>query len=274
MAAPSASRDAPAPVVVFCHGNGERADQNLHLARMFGAMGLSTLLVEYRGYGDSAGEPSQTALVADTLAFVERLAQRDDIDPARIVYYGRSLGAAVLFQVADKAPPRAMISESAFTSAVALAHETVERTVGCFERTFVCRDGLAHQAGVRGFSINHSERVAITFIPCEPFHAQLKGKIHLHEIFHGTERLLLQRGGAPIPEKGVPVGHVHRAGRVAFTYAPMNARAAAVAELERCIGHVFTDRDLLERALTTRASATARGWCATTSGWSSWATAC
>ena len=30
----------------------------------------------------------------------------------------------------------------------------------------------------------------------------------------------------------------------------MNARAAAVVELERCIGHVFTDRDLLERALT------------------------
>jgi len=120
--APGASADAPAPAVVFCHGNGERIDHNGHMAAMYAEMGLATLLVEYRGYGNSAGEPSQEALVADAAAFVERLVERDDIDAARIVYHGRSLGAAVLFQVARERAPAAMIAESAFTSAVALAH--------------------------------------------------------------------------------------------------------------------------------------------------------
>ena len=120
--APDASAGEPAPAVVFCHGNGERIDHNGHMAAMYAEMGLATLLVEYRGYGNSAGEPSQEALVADTAAFVERLAERDDIDAARIVHHGRSLGAAVLFQVARERAPAAMIAESAFTSAVALAH--------------------------------------------------------------------------------------------------------------------------------------------------------
>jgi fermentation-respiration switch protein FrsA (DUF1100 family) len=120
--ASGASPDSPAPAVVFCHGNGERIDHNGHMAAMYAEMGFATLLVEYRGYGASAGEPSQRALVADTTAFVERLAARDDIDGARIVYHGRSIGAAVLFQVARERPPAAMIAESAFTSAVALAH--------------------------------------------------------------------------------------------------------------------------------------------------------
>lgn len=113
---------APGPAVVFCHGNAERVDFNLHIAEMYAQMGAATLLVEYRGYGSSAGEPSQRALVADTLAFVRRLEARPEIDPDRIAYHGRSLGAGVLFQVADRRPPAAMLAESAFLSAVAMAH--------------------------------------------------------------------------------------------------------------------------------------------------------
>jgi len=112
---------APGPAVVFCHGNAERVDFNVHIAEMYAQMGAATLLVEYRGYGSSAGKPSERALVADTLAFVRRLEARPEIDPDRIVYHGRSLGAGVLFQVADRRPPAAMLAESAFLSAVAMA---------------------------------------------------------------------------------------------------------------------------------------------------------
>ena len=54
----------------------------------------------------------------------------------------------------------------------------------------------------------------------------------------------------------------------------MNARAAAVADLERRLGYAFKDRALLERALDPRQRRQAPRGCATTSGWSSSATGC
>ena len=46
----------------------------------------------YRGYGRSEGRPGEAALTADALVLFDRLAARGDVDPARIVVFGRSLG--------------------------------------------------------------------------------------------------------------------------------------------------------------------------------------
>src|SRR5687767_11402377 len=44
------SPEAPGPAVVCFHGNGELIDDNVETAHAFNALGISVLLVEYRGY--------------------------------------------------------------------------------------------------------------------------------------------------------------------------------------------------------------------------------
>jgi len=54
---PGYARDAASPgaCVVFAHGNGELIDHNARLISMYRLLGVSTLLVEYRGYGRASG---------------------------------------------------------------------------------------------------------------------------------------------------------------------------------------------------------------------------
>jgi pimeloyl-ACP methyl ester carboxylesterase len=55
----------PGPLLVFAHGNGELIDQWPPMLAPYRQRGLSVLLPEYRGYGRSAGQPSEPALVGD-----------------------------------------------------------------------------------------------------------------------------------------------------------------------------------------------------------------
>jgi fermentation-respiration switch protein FrsA (DUF1100 family) len=111
----------PMPAVVFFHGNAELIDHNYPMAEEYRLRGLSTLLVEYRGYGRSGGTPSQKAIVADSIKFVDWLKQKEGVDPARIFIHGRSLGTGVAAQVAAARPPVALILESPFTSIASFA---------------------------------------------------------------------------------------------------------------------------------------------------------
>lgn len=112
----SATPEHPGPAVVFAHGNGELINIWTHEMRWYTARGYTVLLPEYRGYGRSGGSPSQAAVLDDLLYFTDRLTALPTVDPQRIVYHGRSLGGAVVTQLAVRRPPRAMILASTFTS--------------------------------------------------------------------------------------------------------------------------------------------------------------
>ncbi|PCC73726.1 hypothetical protein SAMN02745121_06844 [Nannocystis exedens] len=116
-----ASADSPGPAVMFFHGNGELIDHQLTLAASYVARGVSVLLPEYRGYGRSEGTPSQAAIVGDMVRFYDELAARPEVDPARVVFHGRSLGGGVASALAAARAPAALILESTFTSLAALA---------------------------------------------------------------------------------------------------------------------------------------------------------
>ena len=115
-------RDAssPGPAVIFAHGNGELVDDNVPLARMYAAMGVSALLIEYRGYGRAQGAPGQRAIVGDFVQFRDWLDQCPEVDPDRIVYHGKSLGGGVAAALAAERRPAAMVLESTFTSVVSM----------------------------------------------------------------------------------------------------------------------------------------------------------
>ena len=57
---PPRLRPGPYPVVIFAHGNGERIEIWPETLAGFHRFGMGVLLVEYPGYGQSEGAPSQS----------------------------------------------------------------------------------------------------------------------------------------------------------------------------------------------------------------------
>lgn len=117
----SATRAAPAPVLVFGHGNAELID---YLPGEFGSLtraGVGVLLVEFPGYGRSSGSPSQAGIKAAFIAAYDTLTAREDVDAGRVAVFGRSLGGGAVCDLAAERPVKAMILMSTFTSVRSMA---------------------------------------------------------------------------------------------------------------------------------------------------------
>jgi pimeloyl-ACP methyl ester carboxylesterase len=110
------------PVVIFSHGNGEVIDEWLGKFDEFRQWGLGVLLVEYPGYGRSEGEPSETTVQEALVKAYDILIKRPDVDKARIVGYGFSLGGGAICDLARERHLAAMILQSTFTSLRIFAH--------------------------------------------------------------------------------------------------------------------------------------------------------
>ncbi|BCI51496.1 hypothetical protein NIIDNTM18_07740 [Mycolicibacterium litorale] len=104
------------PAVLVCNGNGGDRSMRAALALALRRMGLSVLLFDYRGYGGNPGRPGEDGLAADARAARAWLAAQPEVDPARLVYFGESLGGAVAVGLAVERPPAALILRSPFTS--------------------------------------------------------------------------------------------------------------------------------------------------------------
>ena len=77
--------------------------------------------LKFRGYGRSAGSHSQTGIVEDSLAFLDRAAARPEVDPDRLIFHGRSIGGGVACALAAEHPPTALVLQSTFTSLADMA---------------------------------------------------------------------------------------------------------------------------------------------------------
>jgi pimeloyl-ACP methyl ester carboxylesterase len=136
----------PAPVVVFAHGNGELIEDWPEALEPYRRMGLHVLLPEYRGYGNSAGSPSELAIVEDYIRFYDLVRGRVDVDATRIVLHGRSLGGGVVCALARERPAAALVLESTFTSVPDVAKKW-------FVPGRLIRDRFDSQAVVRALDV-------------------------------------------------------------------------------------------------------------------------
>ena len=102
--------------VIFAHGNGEQIEHQVSLLSLHQKSGVHLLLVEFRGYGQSGGEPSEASIVSDFTQAYDRLIEQPGVDPKHIFFQGRSMGAAVVAALAARRPPAGVILESGFTS--------------------------------------------------------------------------------------------------------------------------------------------------------------
>jgi fermentation-respiration switch protein FrsA (DUF1100 family) len=106
----------PGPAVAFFHGNaGNIADRLALLRYLHDRLGLGVLLFDYRGYGESAGTPSEEGLYADARGVRELIGARG-WDGDGLILYGRSLGAAVALQSAVESRPLGLVLEAPFTN--------------------------------------------------------------------------------------------------------------------------------------------------------------
>lgn len=111
-----AAREASARpgLVVYFGGNAEEVSWQVLDAEELTPWSFAAF--NYRGYGLSEGRPGEAALVADAVALHDRLAAREDVDPDRIVLFGRSLGSGIAVQLAAARPVRGVVLVSPFDS--------------------------------------------------------------------------------------------------------------------------------------------------------------
>jgi len=107
-----------APLVLFFHGNGEIVEDYDDLGPIYARRGINFLVVDYRGYGQSTGQPTASALLADShavLGFVAGWLKRQG-HAGPLVVMGRSLGSAPALELASHHPEviAGLILESAF----------------------------------------------------------------------------------------------------------------------------------------------------------------
>jgi fermentation-respiration switch protein FrsA (DUF1100 family) len=110
-------------VLLFLHGNAGNISHRLDSLMIFRDLGLSTLIIDYRGYGRSEGRPSEAGTYLDADAAWSYLVNERGVSPDSIVVFGRSLGGAVATWLAERYAPRALIVESTFTSVPDLGAE-------------------------------------------------------------------------------------------------------------------------------------------------------
>lgn len=108
---------------LLLHGNAGNISHRLGYAQIFRRLGYSTLLVDYRGYGDSSGTPSERGTYLDAETSWEWLTQKRGIAPQNIVLFGESLGGGVATWLASRHTPRALVLASTFTSIPDMAED-------------------------------------------------------------------------------------------------------------------------------------------------------
>ena len=100
--------------VLVANGNAGNRSQRAPLARALASTGLAVLLFDYRGYGGNSGRPSEQGLARDVRAAHRFLIEEAEVAPARLLYYGESLGSAVVTELATEHPPAGLVLRSPF----------------------------------------------------------------------------------------------------------------------------------------------------------------
>jgi hypothetical protein len=113
--APGGADDARGTLLFF-HGNAGTISGRVGNVRQFHDLGLNVLIVDYRGYGESTGTPSEQGLYRDAEAVWRHATEARGIAPSDLVLFGRSMGGGPAAWLAARTEPAAVILESTFTN--------------------------------------------------------------------------------------------------------------------------------------------------------------
>jgi hypothetical protein len=101
--------------ILFLHGNAGNISTRLDTIQLLGETGVNVFIIDYQGYGQSQGKPSEEAMYIDAKATYDYLVNNRNIKPKQIILYGESLGAAAAVNLASEVEIKAMILEGGFS---------------------------------------------------------------------------------------------------------------------------------------------------------------
>jgi pimeloyl-ACP methyl ester carboxylesterase len=112
-----------APVVLFFHGNAADRRNRVQDSLAFTGERSHVFLIDYRGFGENPGSPSEDGLAADARGLWDYVTERRGVAPTRVVIYGESLGGGVAVRLAaelceEGTPPAGLVLRSTFSSMV------------------------------------------------------------------------------------------------------------------------------------------------------------
>ena len=107
---------AGGPLLLFLHGNAGNISHRVENLHLLHGLGLSVLILDYRGYGLSQGSISEKGLYADCQAAYGHAASLARTQGRKLVIFGRSLGGVGAVYLAGRHPCHGLILESTFTN--------------------------------------------------------------------------------------------------------------------------------------------------------------
>lgn len=173
------------PGLLWFYGNMETVSGLAPIVRWLRPPGTALLILDYRGYGESGGSPSERGLYADADAAWAYLTARPEVDSSRIAVYGRSVGSVPALHLATTRPVRAVILESPLSNAADMAREHY-----AFLPRFIVR-----------LSMDNLERAARVAAPLLVFHgaeddiAPVRMGRAVAEAGHARELVLIKGAG-------------------------------------------------------------------------------
>ncbi len=103
--------------LLWFHGNAGNISHRVENIKLLHAkVNINVFIFDYRGYGRSAGTVSEEGTYKDATAALQYLRSRADVEPKGIIFFGRSLGAAVAADLAAREDCLALILETPFIS--------------------------------------------------------------------------------------------------------------------------------------------------------------
>ena len=109
--------------LIYFHGNAGNIGARVNSIERWHKLGVSVLIVDYPGYGQSTGKTTEAGTYESARAAWRFLTQTKSVAAQDIVLFGRSLGGGVATQLATEVNAKALIIESTFTSVPDVAAE-------------------------------------------------------------------------------------------------------------------------------------------------------
>lgn len=105
--------------VIHFHGNAQNLSAHFGFVSWLPKQGYNLFTFDYRGYGKSEGVPTRQGIYEDSLAALDYLFSRTDIDRDKVIVIGQSLGGAIAIRaIAERKhfPIKGALIESTFSS--------------------------------------------------------------------------------------------------------------------------------------------------------------
>lgn len=106
----------PAPTIIIAHGQLGVIDSWAERLSALREQGFNCLLVEFPGYGRSAGQPTAASLKQTFCAAYDWVVAKPEVEPSQIIGLGRSMGGGIIMMLADNRPLCQIWLFSTFTS--------------------------------------------------------------------------------------------------------------------------------------------------------------